>query len=141
MRTINVPTLPLPFLHPVNRWRFRFEREGRAEIGGVAAIELSFRETARPTAIRGRSGADLPASGSFWIEPDTGRVVRTLVRTNDGTVRSEVRVTYREDPALGLWVPGEMTELYETGTALTRGTATYANFRRFKVMVQQDIRD
>jgi hypothetical protein len=67
-------------------------------------------------------------------------VIRTLVRTNDGEVRSEVQVTYRPNSSLDLLVPAEMTELYDTRQTITRGLARYTNFRRFTVIVEEAIR-
>jgi hypothetical protein len=75
-----------------------------------------------------------------WIDSEGGDVIRTLVRTNDGEVRSEVQVTYRRDPSLDLLVPAEMSELYDTQQTITRGVAMYTNFRRFTVIVEEVIK-
>jgi len=135
-RTINVPTFPLPFLRAESRHRFRFQPGGASTIEGVRTVEVRYTEVGRPTVIRGPNNTDLPASGSFWIDPDTGRVIRTMVGTNDGRLRTEIQVTYREDPRLAVWVPAEMKERYETRSAVAQGTASYSNFRRFQVGVR-----
>jgi hypothetical protein len=139
-RTVNVPPFPLRFLQASARSGFRFALRGGATIEGRPVREISFRETTRPTIIRGLGGIDLPASGTVWVDAQSGDVIRTLVRTNDGEVRSEIRVTYRPDPSLDLLVPGEMSELYDTHQTITRGLARYTNFRRFTVIVEEVIR-
>jgi hypothetical protein len=130
-RTINVPTLALVVLQ--ERFRFAFRLAGARRIEGTRTVEVTFREVARPTIIRTSGDNDLPASGSLWIEPATGRIVQTELRTDQETLQSTITVTYRPDARLGLWVPARMRELYTTGAERVEGTATYANFRRFTV--------
>ncbi len=84
--------------------------------------------------------------------PASGRVVRSeLVVKNfvrgGGDSRAEVRVKWRRDALLDLWVPAEMRENYEgpwlgmaSGNRLERydidGVASYSNYRRFTVDVR-----
>jgi hypothetical protein len=134
-RSLNVPTLALTFLHPLNQHRFAFEKVGEETVEGIPVWAVRFSETARPTVIRAGTG-DLFARGTFWLEPAGGRVVRSQVELGDQNMRTrmQVTVTYREDPALGLFVPVRMEETYETisGRAGDRveGTATYSDYRR-----------
>jgi hypothetical protein len=78
-RTINVPTMPLVFLHPRNQSRFSFAKGGQRWIKGVAALEIRFEEVARPTVVTTSSGDPLAAHGSFWIDSSRGAVLRTEV--------------------------------------------------------------
>ena len=145
-RTINIPTLPLLFLHPRNRSRFEFERAGRRRVAGVDAVEVRFLETARPTLVReGGAGGDLPAQGSFWVDPTRGTVVRTDTRFRFGADRGigEVRTEYRREPTLRMWVPSEMEERYEDWSngslrSFTGSIARYSNFRQFTVTVEDE---
>ena len=56
-------------------------------------------------------------------------------------------MSFRHDPALGMWVPAEMRETYRTLTErslagvprlepIIEGTAVYSNFRRFQVKTE-----
>jgi VWFA-related protein len=90
-RTVNLPTLALLILHPANQSRFAFEGKGRKG----TAVEVSFREQARPTIFReftesrrqvppgsARStdrGGDLPVEGRFSLDPARGTVLRSEV--------------------------------------------------------------
>ncbi len=130
-RTINVPTLALFVVR--ERYRFEFELRGDRRLEGVRTVELAFREQVRPTFIRTAGDNDLPALGRLWIEPSTGRVVQTELRADQGDVTSEITVTYRPDARLGLWVPARMREVYRTAAERIEGTATYTNFRQFRV--------
>jgi len=138
IRTINLPTLPLVFLHPRNQGRFAFERKGERQIEGVRGVEVEFEETARPTLVHRTSGADLPAKGRFWIDPARGTVLRTETRFQLGPGQgiASVSAEYHPEPRLAMWVPSEMHEEYPNSGA----TARYSNFRRFGVSVDEKAR-
>lgn len=74
----------------------------------------------------------------MWIDPVGGRLVRTEVLTgdDDSPVRSRTTVRYRPDGDLGIWVPCDMQERYESRDGRRfDGTANYSNFQQFKVTV------
>jgi VWFA-related protein len=146
-RTINVPTMPLVFLHPRNQSRFSFAKGGQRRISGVAALEIRFEEVARPTVVTTSSGDSLPAHGSFWIDSSRGVVLRTEVvfRFEPSLAEASVETDYELQPALQLWVPVEMKERYRNLPDASRtvfggpteATAHYSNFRQFSVTVQE----
>jgi hypothetical protein len=146
-RTVNLPTLPLLFLHPRNQARFAFERKGKAD-ERAETVEVAFREVARPTIVRdkgllrvGESGRDLPSQGRFWIDPRRGTVVRSEVvfRWVPGDQKATIATAYRVEPSLAVWVPAEMRERYEGGQfgAVTEAVARYSGFRQFQVSVEE----
>src|SRR5207249_185671 len=67
---------------------------------------------------------------SFWIEPDTGRVLMTELRAGDMNVRGTIDVSYQSEPLMRLLAPIEMREEYfdRSGAQIT-GVATYGRFR------------
>jgi hypothetical protein len=67
--------------------------------------------------------------------------VGAALLAEDQAVAARIVVTYRGDAVLQMFVPGEMRERYTTrqGSGLIEGTATYSNFRRFKVAVDEQI--
>jgi hypothetical protein len=132
-RTINVPTLPLVFLGQLNRPRFDLSLEGDRTIEDIETRGLAFKERQHPTLIRTTGDNDLDAAGVLWVEPVTGRVIQSVIRTDDGTLQSEITVTYRPDARLGIWVPARMKEIYKSASERVEGTATYAKYRRFKI--------
>jgi hypothetical protein len=155
-RNFNVPVAALPFLHPRNQDRFAFERKGMRTIAGVPAAQVRYREVRRPALIReAGSGGSLPARGDFWIDPRTGRVLRsemTLALSEAAEV--SLLVDFRPVPALDIWVPSEMREFWglshEAEEARTTGhslgeaeymecVARYTRYRRFVVKTQEDI--
>jgi hypothetical protein len=139
---VNVPTLPLMFLEPGNQVRFEFRRRGEELIDGVPVpvLRIDYRETAPATIIRTAAGGDVPASGSFWIDPATGRVVRTRLATHLKTVEMDATVTYKPNEALGLWVPATMRESYDYVVGSITGVATYSHFRRFQVLIDEQVK-
>ncbi len=139
-RTINMPTLALMVLADMHRGRFQFTTGDVHRIAGLRARALDYSEVSGPTLIRGAGSNDLQASGTLWIEPDTGTVLRSVLRTDDGELDSAITVTYRLDKALELWLPEKMEEIYRSNSERVEGEATYSNFRRFKVETSEAIK-
>jgi hypothetical protein len=138
-RTINTPVLPLLFLQSDRRARFRFTRGMRTTDFSDRVTVLSYREAARPTIIRTVRDTDRPASGRFWIEGDTGRVLQSeLVLTGNG-INIRVTTTFRPDDRLGVAVPVRMREEYSLPSGRLVGLATYEGFRRFEVRTEMDV--
>lgn len=151
-REINVPTTALHFVHPQHRPNCRFDKDGEEEFAGERTWVVRFKERDRGGLISRGDGRNLPAEGRLWIVPANGRVVRSeLVVKNfvrgGGDSKAEIRVTWRRDAPLDLWVPAEMREDYvgpwsamASGNRLERydidGVATYSNYRRFTVDVR-----
>jgi hypothetical protein len=152
-RNFNVPTLALLLLTPGDQPRLSFEHVGDETIEGMSAWTIAFKEVEAPALIQNTAGADLFAEGRVWIEPDTGRVLRTELRARDDSVRLglEFGVRYRYSAELDMLVPASMREHYlvllppHTTNRFSRGTieveclATYSNFRRFGVAVEMSV--
>jgi hypothetical protein len=131
-RTINIPTLAMMFLHPRVNERFEFVDGGEETVGGRILRKASYKEVARPTLIKTTRNRDLALTGTIWIDPFTGTVVKTDLNAADPVVRCQVTVTFRRDEALDLWVPEKMDEYYKAYSGLDDilATATYSNVRR-----------
>lgn len=132
-RDINVPTMALTYLSGSNQPRSVFTVTGRKDVDGIRAVVLEFKERAKPTIIRS-ADSDLPASGRFWIEPESGRVLKSEVSIADRRAAAKITVTYHPEPKLTVWVPILMTEEY-SGAETIFAKATYSNFRQFGVSV------
>jgi hypothetical protein len=132
-RTINVPTLALEFFARGFQVRQWFEKTGEDTLQGVRTWRVGFRELAVPTVIQTPEGADVPSRGVAWVDPVTGRVVRTQIEPQFAAPqKSKIVVTYAHDPRLSLWVPARMEESYQAGEMAVTGTAAYSNCRRFE---------
>jgi hypothetical protein len=131
-RTINVPLMPLVFLESDNQKRFRFSRAPDTDRPHVPREEpghfrlttevwvVRFQERGRPTIIRDPLNRhNVPSEGRFWIEPHSGRVLMSEMRSNHPDVRVEITVSYQSEPLVGLLVPIAMHETYRN----TRSTA------------------
>jgi hypothetical protein len=134
-RTINVPTLPLEFLLADRQPRFRFKRSRAATVNGVPVWTITFEERQRPTLIRTPEGRDVVSAGMFWIDPQTGAVLRTELRAGENMgrrLRSIILVSYARNDRFDMLLPEDMNELYLAGRNRIEGHATYSNFRRFE---------
>jgi len=130
-RDINVPTMALTYLRGSNQSRSDFSVDGNQTIDGVSAVVLEFKERATPTIVHSADG-DLPATGRVWIEPESGRVLKTEISMASRRSGAKVTVMYGAVPELTMWVPIVMTEEY-TGAETIFGKATYSKFRQFAV--------
>ena len=146
-RTINIPTFALRLLRPKDRGRIRFQKVGEEQIESTHTWVVNYEETRGPTFSGTRTGRDLPAHGRFWIEPDTGVVVRSemiLGGTRQLRDRATITVTYGLEPSLGFRVPVEMRERYDRpdrkNADVIVAVATYSGFRRFdlRTLTQPD---
>jgi hypothetical protein len=139
-RTINVPTLALVFLSRANRHRLDLSPASGRTIAGVETAAFAYRERSHATFIRTHGDNDLPASGTFWVDASSGRIIQTAITTDDGSLRSEITVTYGPDDRLGIWVPARMREVYTLAAERVEGTATYSKYRRFRVETFEGIK-
>jgi hypothetical protein len=138
-RTINVPTLPLEFLLPDRQARFHFKHSGNTTFQDRSVWIVSFSEHERPTVIRTPDGHDIPSSGSFWIDPTTGAVLRSELRTGElpgRPLRTIILVSYTHNGRFDMLLPDDMNELYLTSRTRIEGHATYSNYRRWEAEVR-----
>jgi hypothetical protein len=136
-RTIGDPTFALRFLDRESQSRFTFKLGDIEQVEGVRAIKLAFDERARPTIVQA-NGRNAPTSGTMWVEPMMGTVVRTYMKLTT-SLRTDESVTteFQKDMNLQAWVPVRMSERYEERTAQTIiCSASYMNYRRFGATVR-----
>jgi len=146
-RNFNTPTLALLFLQDAYKPRFAFERVSRRSprLGLDVADStndvwvIEYKEDWPTTVIRGRDRKNLPAHGRFWIETTTGRVLASELTLKSAEIDVTISVGYDADQKLGHFVPAEMRERYENRgeQSYVEGTATYTDFRRFQVQVEE----
>jgi hypothetical protein len=157
MGTVDNPMLALGFLQRVYRPRFRFTLRGRDAAAGPDMWIVEYRETARPTLMRGTDNCytddrrrqldrvceqnkDIFARGRYWIDAASGRIARTEVVFSSLGTESRVTTSFQMDERLGAYVPVEMN--FKRGGAgnEVRATATYGRFRQFEVGTEEAIR-
>jgi hypothetical protein len=136
-RNINQPTLAIGFASRQHRTRFDFKEKERDADGTV----LEFKEMTRPTFVSTTNGRDLPVSGKFWVDAETGVIRRSELEAIDTGLNARIVVTYQHDATLDMWVPARMEERYRRSRDSVEvvGTATYSRFRRFQVSTQEAI--
>lgn len=134
------PILPLRILSPAFASGFTFTRTEN----GVA-----FEEVRSPTYMaqrRGNKRLDLPARGSFVIDPATGAVLAAELSAEGPppSIALTMNFQYREDPALKMLVPIALRvrahQVHKPKDDRLEVDATYSNFRRFEVTVQEQVK-
>ena len=138
-RTINNPIFALIFLQPDVRDHFRFTMGKADRRMGDNVRVVEYVEDMRPTLIAGLPGQDMPAFGRFWIESDTGRIVKTEVRVEQRGIKANLTTEFRADDRLGIDVPSEMREDYDLDNSRVIGRASYSRFRKFEVKSSEEL--
>jgi hypothetical protein len=159
VRNFNIPTLPLLFVHPDNRGRFEFDLEGHKKLEGRRCGVVDYREVSHPTLIR-EQGQDVLTRGRLLVDEVDGAVLKTEFAFDSRSAEGRVRiwVSYRWVDELGLWLPREMHETYEStrpvqevhrapgSEHLQRESefinckAKYKNYRSFQVKTDEEFR-
>jgi len=138
-RTVNAPTFALRVARGAEAPRFTFDKRGTDKIDGVDAWKVEFHEKQGPTLVHagGAKNEELNSSGNLWIDPVSGRILKTeFVVKNPYSkpwVVGHVIVTYVENKAVGIYVPKRMNESYETEEGFVECQADYTNVRPFIV--------
>jgi len=138
-RTINNPVFALIFLQPDVRDHFRFTMGKPDRRMGENVRVVEYVEDMRPTLIAGLPGQDMPAFGRFWIENDTGRVVKAEVRVEQRGIKANLTTEFRADERLGIDVPSELREDYDLDNSRVVGRASYTRFRKFEVKSTEEL--
>lgn len=140
-RTWNIPTLPLHFLMPGHRARFRFRKVSSDARTGLWVVSYDERES--PTMVRTPDFKQVRVKGRLWIASGDGHVDRATVEAGV-PVPTVLEFAWRYDATVAAWLPSEMRERYRgvRGDPPDRrrydlvGVATYSNYRRFVVDVR-----
>ncbi len=114
---LNDPTLALRFVDPDHDMRSTFKIDGKKKIEGIETVGLAFQETkvkppATPNYVLPTPG-NAWARGKLWVEPATGRVLRTELSMQSDTETARITVEYSHDAELDLFLPASMTDTYE----------------------------
>lgn len=137
-RTVNTPVLALLFLQASLQPHFRFALAPDApEVSQLAIV--TYEEVARPTIIRTVQDTDRPASGRFWIEVATGRILQSeLILTGRG-VTATFNTLFEPVAPRDIAVPVRLREEYQLPSGRLTGVATYKAFRKFTVSTRTDV--
>jgi hypothetical protein len=135
-RNFNVPTTTLFFFGADNRARFKFSARTVAADG---TWEIAFSERDKPSLIRTPEGRSILSSGTIYVQPQDGTVVRTTLRIDSREAprgKGSVDVRYARVEALNMWLPVSMDETFEGsprngGWTRVTGHAEYSNYRTF----------
>lgn len=135
-RTFN-PLFAVAFLQAEYLPRFKVdERDAPVREWPRNTKMLVFVETAKPTLFRSGTfnDQDVPTRGTAWVERDTGRVLQTELQIRVGSKVTTVTTQFALDKAQQMFVPTRMTTLKPDAWA------TYTNYRRFRVNVQESLK-
>ena len=145
LRMLDVPTVALEFLRPVNQDSSDFSVERVRNEKGVQVATLSF--TARITDGVLATPPGAITEGRAWVEVSTGTIRQTELLVHGEGFSFKATTRYGHEPVLGLWVPTELVQQIDVSSAAggfsnmgggghmgarqsLEGRARYTNFRR-----------
>ncbi len=131
-RAVLLPRLGFVFLHAANQPRFAFRKAGERKIDGVKTWEVKYQENGAPTILFTTESTNAPSSGSFWIDPATGQVLQSSLKSADSSaLYDEMTVTYALDKTTGLRLPATMQHqtFDNEESRRVQGKATYSKWR------------
>lgn len=150
-RNINLPTFPLQLLRPDNLSRFEWTAatRGKSDEDSADCTLIAYREVGNVTIVRTDEGFNVPMTGHFCIESESGRVWRATVRFRQplANVDAAFEVRFRATGESDVLAPESAWEWsLSNGPGLnvrplmTEGLAIYSNVRRFSVTTEEQFK-
>lgn len=142
-------TAMLLIMHPSYQSSYTFNPEGQESVDGVTYDKISFKAVpgaASPAALQLRGhNYPLPLSGTIWIEPQSGAVVK-LVASLDSSlsdlglqgIRSEIHyalIRFHE-PEESYWMPISAIIDVETPRQHWRNIHRFTGYKRFRATIR-----
>lgn len=78
-RNFNTPTMALYFVQAEHQGRFKYKKAGEDFVDGIPVWKIAYEEKKTPTFIRTPAGKSMPVTGTLWIVPADGQVLRTCL--------------------------------------------------------------
>src|SRR5918994_1849336 len=79
-RSLNNPSVAFEVLDPRHHAQFRFSKEGEQRVDGFHVWVIHFAERdGRPRVVQTTPGGNTVTEGRAWVDPLTGRLVRTQI--------------------------------------------------------------
>jgi hypothetical protein len=142
-------TSMLLIIHPTYETSFAFESGGNESVDGITYVRIRFKSVpgaSSPVAmqLRGKN-YPIPLSGTIWIEPQTGAVVKLVVSMESTlsdvglqAMRSEIHyaTVHFRDPEESYWMPVSAVIDVETPRQHWRNIHRFAGYKRFKATIQ-----
>ena len=122
LHALDQPTLALEFLRKANQSRSTFKVESVKATGGVQIAVLRFTESQTPRLVPVAGGG--AAQGRFWIDVASGTIRQTELGITSKDVSVRATVKYAQEPAVGLWLPVEMSQQIATSGP---GSSSFSN--------------
>ena len=138
--------------HPMYESSYTFEPDGMESLGGVSYERIRFKPvpgTSSPASLRLRGkNYPLPLSGTLWIDPQSGGVVKLEAKVDSGLndvglagMHSEVYFALHQFHGQGEteWVPESATIDVQTPHQHWRNLHHFTDYKRFNVNVHEEI--
>lgn len=111
LHILDEPTAALEFLRKENQERSTFKIESVKTMSGAQVAILRFTEQRTPRLMP--MPGDAAATGRFWVDVASGTVRQTELGFSSKTFNIRSTVKYAAEPTLGLWLPTEMSQVFD----------------------------
>jgi hypothetical protein len=133
-RTLNAPFAALVFLNPNYHANTVWKLDPNERLDGKPVWELQFHQRKPPFAVEAPPNTRHESSGTFRLEPETGRIIEWELSVIMGRSRFHVKTRFGAVPDIqDGWVPLHMEDEYEVPRfERLRAWAKYSNYRLFR---------
>ncbi len=138
--------------HPMYEASYVFEPAGSETIDGVSYATVHFSPVpgaSSPASLRLRGkNYPLPMSGTLWIEPQTGAIVKLEAKVDSSLsdlglagMRSEVHYALHNfrDPAESIWIAESAVIEVDTPRQHWRNLHRFTDYKRFNVNIHEEM--
>ncbi len=115
LRMLDLPTLALDYLRPLNQDGSDFSLDGVRNQDGVQVAALRFKARGSSDAVPTPPGAT--TDGRVWVEVATGTIRQTELIVHGKGFNFSATTKYSLDRALGIWVPTELLQRVDLTSA------------------------
>ena len=130
-RTVNTPVAGLVFLARPFAAATTWELAVNQRLGKARVWTLEFKQRAAPFAVQGLENKPLPSSGRIWLEPGSGRILRTELVV-DMFGRPRVTTDFAYVKSVETWAPVRMEDRFDGPNERISGLASYTKHRAFR---------
>lgn len=133
LHAMDSPFAAFELLRAGNQIRTTFKLDSIKASGDARVALLKYKENGPDSLV---TMPPVPATGRFWIELPSGAIRQAEIIVSNKLLNLRASVTLAADPATGLWLPKELTQMFDISEPGAGGTGTLNNRQSFETHVK-----
>jgi len=133
LHPMDSPFTAFELLRAGNQIRSTFKLDSIKASGDVRVALLRYKENGPDSVVL---ASTVPATGRLWIELPSGAIRQTEIIVSNKLLNLRASVTLAADATTGLWLPKELTQLFDISEPGAGGEGTLNNRQSFETHVK-----